>query len=88
MAAMKETTRTVFQYLQEHTNEDLTAADLSEILGMEKRQVDGIFTAAIQRKNYGYREEVEVELNDGSHQKIKLLRLNEDGQNLNLDGVE
>ena len=44
MAAMKENTRKVFDYLKEHDGEDLTAANVAEALGLEKRQVDGIFT--------------------------------------------
>lgn len=40
--AMKENTRKVFDYLKDNTDKDLTAADVAEALGLEKRQVDGI----------------------------------------------
>ena len=83
--AMKPNTRLVFDYLKGNTDKDLTAADVAEALGLEKRQVDGIFTSALQRKSYGVREEAEIELADGSHQKVKCLRLTEDGLALDPD---
>jgi hypothetical protein len=88
MAAMKENTRKVFEYLREVKGQNVTAADVADALGLEKRQVDGIFTSAIQRKSYGYREEAEIELDDGSHAKVKFLRLNDSGMKLDLDNPD
>lgn len=88
MAAMKENTRKVFDYLKEHDGEDMTAANVAEALGLEKRQVDGIFTSALQRKGLGVREPAEVELADGSHQKVKYLRLTDEGLALDPDAQE
>lgn len=88
MAAMKENTRKVFEYLREVDGQNVTAADVAETLGLEKRQVDGIFTSAIQRKKYGVREEAEIELEDGSHAKVKFLRLTEAGKTLDLDNPD
>ena len=85
---MKENTRKVFDYLRNNTDKDLTAADIAEVLGLEKRQIDGIFTSALQRKNLGMRELAEVELADGSHQKVKYLRLTEEGMNFDPDAQE
>lgn len=82
---MKENTRKVFDYLKDNADKDLTAADVAEVLGLEKRQVDGIFTSALQRKNLGVREPAEVELADGSHQRVKYLRLTDEGLKLNPD---
>ena len=51
MAAMKENTKKVITYLQGlDATDNVTAADVAEALGLEKRSVDGIFTSAIQRK--------------------------------------
>lgn len=86
--AMKENTRKVFDYLKDNTDKDLTAADVAEALGLEKRQVDGIFTSALQRKGYGVRELVEVELADGSHQKVKYLSLTNKGLAFDPDAQE
>lgn len=83
--AMKEPTKRVIKYLQKHNGEDLTAADVAEALGFEKRQVDGIFTSAVQRKEYGYREEAERMNSEGKHDKVKYLRLTEKGINLDVD---
>lgn len=77
--AMKPNTKAVFSYLKEHPDADVTAADLAEILGLEKRQVDGIFTSAIQRKNLGERVLAEVENADGTHSQVKLLKLTDEG---------
>lgn len=73
--AMKANTLAIFNYLKEHNDEDLTAADLASILGLEKRSVDGSFTSGIQRKLLGVRVEKEIELADGSHSKVKYLHL-------------
>lgn len=86
--AMKENTRKVFDYLKDNTDKDLTAADVAEALGLEKRQVDGIFTSALQRKGYGVREPAEVELADGSHQKVKYLCLTDKGLAFDPDAQE
>lgn len=88
MAAMKENTRKVFEYLKAHNNEDLTAADVAEALDLEKRQVDGIFTSALQRKQLGERIPAEREEADGSHTKIKLLKLTAEGLAFNPDAEE
>ena len=88
MAAMKENTRKVFEFLKAHNDEDLTAADIAEALSLEKRQVDGIFTSALQRKQLGERIPAEREEEDGTHSKIKILRLTEAGLAFNPDSEE
>ena len=76
---MKENSKLVLKYLQDHIDEDLIAAEVAEALGLEKRSVDGIFTA-FQKKDIGYRQEVEREAEDGNgHVKVKLLKLTEKG---------
>ena len=71
--AMKENSAKVLNYLKEVNGEKVTSADVAEVLGLEKRQVDGIFTSAIQRKGLGIRVPAEVELEDGTHKTMKLL---------------
>lgn len=77
--ALKENSKKVFEYLKSVNGENVTAADVAEALGLEKRSVDGIFTSAIQRKGFGKRVEAEVENEDGTHSKIKLLVLTPEG---------
>lgn len=77
--AVKPNTKKVIEYLKEINGSQVTSADVAEALGLEKRQVDGIFTSAIQRKGLGVRTPAEVELEDGSHKQIKFLSLTDDG---------
>jgi len=77
--AMKENSKKVLNYLKEINGEKVTAADVAETLGLEKRQVDGIFTSAIQKKGLGVRTPAEIELEDGSHKQVKFLSLTAEG---------
>lgn len=86
--AMKESSKVVFKFLQENPNGDYTAAKVAEELGLTTKQVDGIFTSAIQKKNFGYREEDEILCEDGKHKPVKYLRLNDAGKVFDVDSVE
>ena len=77
--AMKENSKNVLNYLKGINGENGTAADVAEALGLEKRQVDGIFTTALQRKGLGVRGPAEIELDDGTHKAVKFLRLTDAG---------
>lgn len=91
MAEMKPSTKAVIKYLQGLNGADVTAADVAEKLNLGVRQVDGIFTSAIQRKELGYREEAEIEIEDNGvikHKTVKFLKLNDEGMGLNLDKVD
>lgn len=77
--AMKVNTKTVIDYLQGIGDANVTAADVADAVGLEKRQVDGIFTSAVQRKGYGVRVPAEIELADGTHKQVKFLKLTEAG---------
>ena len=83
--AIKPNTKMVFEYLRKVAGENVTSADVAEALGLEKRQVDGIFTSAIQRKGYGIRVPAEIELEDGSHKGVKFLQLTDAGMELDLE---
>ena len=83
--AMKENSKKVLNYLKGINGENVTAADVAEALGLEKRSVDGIFTSAIQRKGLGVRTEAEIEKEDGTHAKVKFLSLTPEGMNFDPD---
>lgn len=84
--AMKPNTKAVLEYLKTvEGKKNVTAADVAAELGLEVKQVNGIFTAALQRKEFGYREEAEIELDDGSHCKCKYLHLTDAGMSLDPD---
>lgn len=83
---MKENTKKVIKYLQGLAEADnVTAADVATALNLEKKSVDGIFTSAIQRKGLGVRQEAEIELDDGTHQKVKFLKLTDNGRAIDVD---
>lgn len=86
--AMKENSRRVLDYLKSINGQDVTAADVAEALGLEKRSVDGIFTSAIQRKGLGQRVPAEIQLDDGSHKAVKFLQLTEAGLAFDPDAEE
>ena len=84
--AMKENSKKVFKYLQTlDPSMNVTSQDVADALGFEKKRVDGIFTSSIQRKDYGYREEAEIELDNGTHKMVKFLRLNDAGRAFDVD---
>jgi len=85
--AMSDNSKKVLNYMKEINGADVTAADVAAALGLEKRQVDGIFTSAIQRKGYGVRIPAEVELEDGSHKPVKFLKLTDAGMAFDPDAV-
>lgn len=86
MAVMKENTKKVITYLQGlGANDNVTATDVAEALDLEVRSVNGIFTSAIQRKELGFREEAEIELDDGTHKQVKFLRLTDAGKAIDVN---
>lgn len=86
--AMKANSKAVLNYLKEINGQNVTSGDVAEALGLEKRQVDGIFTSAIQRKGLGIRVPAEVELEDGTHKSVKFLQLTDAGMNFDPDAEE
>lgn len=88
--AMSEKTVTVLNYLKGQKGVNLTSADIAEALGMEKKSVDGIVTAGLQRKGLAVRTAAEVELPDGTHKSVKFISLTDEGMNFTpgVDDVE
>lgn len=85
---MKENSKKVLNYLKGINGAQVTAADVAEALGLEKRSVDGIFTSAIQRKGLGVRTPAEVELEDGTHKSVKFLSLTDAGMAFDPDAED
>lgn len=78
--ALKENSKIVFNYVKENDGKDFTAADIAEATGLEVRSVNGIITSAFQRKNLMERVESEIECEDGTHKKVKFIRLTDLGR--------
>ena len=85
---MKENSKKVLNYLKSINGADVTAADVAEALGLEKRSVDGIFTSAIQRKGLGVRTPAEIQLEDGTHKQVKFLSLTPAGMTFDPDAED
>lgn len=77
--AVSENSLKVISYLQGLKGADVTANDVAEALDLTGRQVNGIFTGAIQKKGLGIREDADIVLEDGSHKTVKFLKLTETG---------
>lgn len=86
--ALKPNSLTVFNYVKEHDGEDFTAADIAAATGLEKKSVDGIVTSAFQKKGLMVRIPAEVELEDGTHKPVKLIRLTDEGRAFDPDKTE
>ena len=72
---------TVLNYLKENDDKNLTAADIAEALGFEKKTIDGVVTSGlIRNRNYAERIPAEMELEDGTHKTIKLIKITEAGK--------
>lgn len=83
--AFSEKSRTVIEYLRSVHPEKKTAQQIADATGMAKKSVDSTFTMGVVKKGLGVREEVEIQKEDGSHDKIKYLILTDEGLNVNLD---
>ena len=72
--AVSEKSLVVLNYLKENQGVQMTAADIADALGMEKKSVDGIVTSGLQRKGYAERIPAEIELEDGTHKAVKFIQ--------------
>ena len=73
--ALKENSRKVYDYVVAHDGEDFTAKDIADALGLDVKQVNGIVTAAFQRKGLMAREEVAI-----TGGTVKYIRLTDEGR--------
>ena len=85
--ALTDKSKNLINYLKDHQGEDLTSGDVAAALGLEKRSIDGTFTS-LQKKELGFREEAERENENGTHDKVKFLRLTAKGLNCDPDTYE
>jgi hypothetical protein len=79
---VSEKSKLVLDYLQANPDENLTSEDIGVALGMTKKSVDGIVTSGLIR-NKGLVERIpaEMEMPDGTHKAINLIKLTEAGRN-------
>lgn len=81
--AMSDNARIVLDYLKANHGVDLTAADIAEATGLPVKSVNGIVTAALQKKGYSVRTEAQVEVADAegktSTKTVKFISLTAEG---------
>lgn len=87
MAALKENSRNIFDYVKAHEAENITAQDIADALGIGVRSVNGSVTSAFCRKGLMERVEAERETEDG-HVKVKFIKLTDAGRAFNPDAAE
>ena len=73
--AMSENSVKVLNYLKGVADKNLTSGDVAEALGLEKRTVDGVFTA-LQKKGYGAR----IDATATGTKEISFLSVTEEGK--------
>ena len=88
MAALKENSKNIFNYVREHEDENITAQDIADALGLGVKQVNGSVTSAFQRKNLMERIEAERTLEDGTHAKVKFIKLTDTGRAIDPESAE
>lgn len=88
MAKLKENSRIVYDYVKENGDKNITAKDIAEATGIPVRSVNGIVTSAFQKKGLMVRTEAEVELEDGTHAKVKFISLTDEGKSFNPDAED
>ena len=77
---LKPNSKLVYDYVKANGANNITAADIAEATGLPVRSVNGIVTAAFQRKGLMERVEAEVELEDGTHKSVKFIKLTAEGE--------
>lgn len=85
---LKPNSKLVYNYVKENQGKNLTAADIAEGTGLETKQVNGIVTSAFQKKGLMERIPAEIELADGSHKAVKLIKLTEAGMAFDPDAED
>ena len=82
--AVSEKALTVLNYLKSIGDANVTAADIADALGMEKKSVDGVVTSGLQRKGLSERVPAQIEVTDEEgntkYKDVKFIRLTDAGQ--------
>lgn len=90
--ALSANSKIVLDYVRAHDGEQMTAGDIAEGTGLGVRTVNGVVTAAFQKKGYMVRTEAEVEVTkeDGSkgHKTVKFISLTDEGRTHDFDAEE
>lgn len=72
--ALSENSRKIFDYVKANDGTK-TANDIAEATGLSSRSVNGSITSAFQKKGLMERVLAEMELPDGTHKQVNLIKL-------------
>ena len=90
--SVSEKSLIVLNYLKENDGENMTAQDIADALGMERKSVDGIVTAGlIRNKGYAERIPAQIEVTDDEgntkYKDVKFIKATEAGLNYDHDAA-
>ena len=81
---MKDNTKLVINYLKANRDKKLTACDVAMAVNLTPRQVNAIFTMALQKQGLGVREDGQIRKDD-KYIDVKYLVLTDAGCLINTD---
>lgn len=84
--AISVNARTVFDYVKAAGDKNITAADIANGTGLAPKTVNGVVTAAFQRKGLMERIPATVEI-DGEQKTVKFIKLTAEGKAFDPDAV-
>ena len=85
--AVSANAKTVFNFVKDAGDRNITAADIAEGTGLAPKTVNGVVTAAFQRKGLMERVPAQVEV-DGEVKTVKFIKLTSEGKAFNPDAAD
>lgn len=77
--AISANAKTVFEYVKNAGDKNITAADIATGTGLAPKTVNGVVTAAFQRKGLMERVPAVIEV-DGEQKQVKFIKLTDAGK--------
>lgn len=89
--------KAVYEFVLEHEEEGITSNDIAEATGIAKKSVDGIVTMTFCRNTVKGEDDekisvplmervpAEIEEADGSHSKVKFIKLTDEGRAIEIE---
>lgn len=82
--AMKEASKTVFNFLKDCDGDNVTLHDIATSLNISSKSVNGCLVG-MQKKNLIVREETTIMNDDGKEVVVKYIRLTDEGRTFDPD---
>lgn len=88
MAKASENSVKIYNYVKAAGDNNITATDIAEALGLSTQQVNGSVTSAFAKKGLMERVPAEIKLPDGTHKAVKFIKLTEAGKTWDPDAAD